>query len=75
MTIIFVIIVAVIAFILGFVISKQLYIKYCAENLMFGDIILDMEGVENDLLSVELDRSPREMLDKHVVMFNLKIRQ
>lgn len=75
MTIIFVIIVAVIAFILGFVISKQLYIKYCVENLMFGDIILDMEGVENDLLSVELDRSPREMLDKNVIMFNLKIRQ
>ena len=65
----------IVSFLTGRHFALQQYSKKLIDNYLFGQVIVDMSSVDKDLLTMELERNPKEMLDMNYVIFEVKIRQ
>ena len=75
LVIVLLIIFSLLFFCIGTKFKECQLLKYVESDLIFGEIILDLNNLEDELLKIEFDKNPREMLDKNYICLEVKIRQ
>jgi preprotein translocase subunit YajC len=63
------------AFIMGWHYAIHKKAKHMIDDMLMGEIILDISSVEEDTIKCQFDRNPKEMMDKNYIMLEVKIRQ
>lgn len=67
------------AIIFAYITGRNLSIHKKAQKMInecdFGDIVIDMSGVEQETFRIALNRNPKEMMSMNYILLQVKIRQ
>lgn len=69
-----VIVAIVVAFLMGMQHGLHLYAKRFIEDCYAGDLIIDMQSVESDTISVDFERNPKELMGYQYVAMGVKVK-
>lgn len=74
-TIIFCLIAIVIGFVVGHLVASKSMAKKLMTKYYAGDLVINMEDVEQDTISIDFVKNPKELMAYNYVLIGVKIRQ
>jgi len=74
-TIIFCLIAIVIGFVVGHLVASKSMAKKLMTKYYAGDLVINMEDIEQDTISIDFVKNPKELMAYNYVLIGVKIRQ
>lgn len=74
-TIIFCLIAIVIGFVVGHLVASKSMAKKLMTKYYAGDLVINVEDVEQDTISIDFVKNPKELMAYNYVLIGVKIRQ
>lgn len=73
--IVLIIVALLLGVIIGYNAARLLWIKRLINEYYAGDLVINMEDVESDTISIDFSRNPKELMAYNYVLIGVKIRQ